>query len=388
LLFCVLNLLSSILITRAFGLVFIFLIASSDLSFAQSIVYLQPKKDQAAVFRKPDFDEKIIYLLPKDKKVLGTRSTVEGLNGLGLFHKVKLSSKTYGYVLDTEVFFVKESLKKKNKKNNEISKTKDEFTSSEVLNQKAKSNVDETSIEPGIFLKDADSEDLEPEEISKEDMKKSKQEEKRLKAEQKIADKAEAKKNKAIANKKEEKLFSFYGDSFNIQKKKKPEGPLFFSTLIGGQVGLINYAEKTQSGKKSSKELVYGIKLSGPNLIFQNFLVDLSFSFHFGAPDFFNDFSTNPSGFFVLTDLTFPFILSRTESRYIYGGFGPMLNTSFFDFKVAGQDESSKRIRLGGVGTFGLAYEIGDSWGFKAEGKYYFESSSYWGVLAGFQKRF
>lgn len=97
------------------GLLFIFLLPVT--AQAQSIVKLKAKKEEAAVYLKPDFDAKVIYLLPKDKVVVGTRSTVEGLNGLGLFHKVKLSDKVYGYMLDTEVQITKgQAPQKKNQK--------------------------------------------------------------------------------------------------------------------------------------------------------------------------------------------------------------------------------------------------------------------------------
>lgn len=106
--------------THAFLLTSIFLavtFASESLK-AQSIVKLKAKKEEAAVYLKPDFDAKVIYLLPKDKVVVGTRSTVEGLNGLGLFHKVKLSDKIYGYMLDTEVQITNSAVtQKKNPKN-------------------------------------------------------------------------------------------------------------------------------------------------------------------------------------------------------------------------------------------------------------------------------
>lgn len=73
---------------------------------AQGVVMLESKLEQSAVFDRPNFDAKILYLLPKNKKLPGTRSTVAGDDGLGLFHKVKLNSTTYGYMLDTEVDIV------------------------------------------------------------------------------------------------------------------------------------------------------------------------------------------------------------------------------------------------------------------------------------------
>lgn len=179
-----------------------------------------------------------------------------------------------------------------------------------------------------------------------------------------------------------------YVFEMNEKRRKRTEKPFFMRTMVGAQAGMVKYSEKVTAGKKSSNEVVYGLKVTGPNVLFKNFLVDLSVNLHFGAPSYYDDFSTDSSGFFALVDLTLPFILSRTETKYVYGGIGPMLNFSMFEFTVLGEKESSQKIKLGGVGTFGLAYQLGSSWAFKAEGKYYFERASYWGVLAGIQKTF
>lgn len=357
-------------------------------SYAQNIVKLQAVKDQAAIYVKPDFDEKIIYLLPKEKHVIGTRSTVEGLQGLGLFHKVKLNSKTYGYVLDTEVKVIGSvDSKKKNLKNSSNKKNVS------LMDSAKSSDVDSTS-------------KLEVSDVA---LKKFEQSGKGLKAAQ-TRKKAQASKNQESSKKKsnaksnensETKLPSLYEKRFEMEKivadrrkerqramNPQSNSPLYFNRLVGVQAGLVNYTEKFQSSKKSSNEIVYGLKFTGPNLIFNNLLMDISVLFHFGAPSFFEDFTSDAGGFFILTDITFPFLLSRTPSQYIYGGLGPMLNATFFDFVYAGQEESAKKLRLGGVGTMGFAYQLGESFGLKIEGKYYFESTSYWGVLAGLQKRF
>lgn len=349
--------------------------------WAQAVVTLQSKKENAAVYAEPDFDAKIIYLLPRGKKLVGTRSTREGISGLGLFHKVKLNSKTYGYVLDTEVVLqgsAKSDKKKNDVKNKSVSlednsKKKD----SESFQKKQQSD----SKKPSKNLKqETDGWDYTAEELAEARVKKE-QEELRKKKE------AEKKRNKP-KDPKTMTPFERYTYEMNKRKRKQQEKPLFLKTMVGGQVGLVNYTEKVTGGKKRSQELVYGLKLSGTNIVFNNFLTDLSVMLHWGAPSYYDDFSTEASGFFALVDLTFPFILSRNESRYVYGGIGPMLNMSFFNFKVLGDKESSQKVRLGGVGTLGLAYKMGESWAFKMEGKYYFERASYWGVLAGIQKSF
>lgn len=344
---------------------------------AQSIVKLQPTKDQSAVYLKPDFDAKVIYLLPKDKKVLGTRSTVEGLNGLGLFHKVKLSNKIYGYMLDTEVQILNDKItQKKSPKNGTKKKS---FLSDPGADRSSKNNLR------------TNSKNNKSERTNLNNNKSSAKSKSGTTAVLQDAAKPNLKKSQATENEiaKDPEKFSLYPNRFKMEKKRKKNNePLIYSRLIGAQLGLVNYTEKTQSGKRSSQELVYGVKLTGTNLLFRNFWVDIGVNFHFGAPSLFDDFATNTSGFFMLVDLTMPFVLSRTRTSYFYGGLGPMLNISFFDFTLAGDEESSQKIRLGGVGTLGLAYDLSSNWAFKVEGKYYFESSSYWGALAGLQKRF
>lgn len=361
---------------------FVFLFSS--LVYAQNLVIVQPTKDVAAVYSEPDFDSKIIYLLPNDKKVVATRSTKEGVNGLGLFHKVKLNSKTFGYMLDTEVKILKsekvESTSKKKVKNSTTTNG-----SSALLKDYSKPD--------GIFNDDLENEVSEKtlNDFSKDQATELKNAKTSLKKQAEVS-KQKSINKKSAKSKDEAKETSglYFGprvNSIGQKKKTQPQRPLIFSDLIGGQIGVVNYAENVGGGKKKSSEWLLGFKMTGPNWLFNNLLAELSVSFHFGAPKFFEDFSTDSSGFFIITDLTFPFILSRSKSNFIYGGVGPMLNASFFDFNLSGEDKSTKNLRLGAVATLGIIYDVGD-WALKLEPKYYFESSSYWGVLAGIQKRF
>ncbi len=356
-------------------LLLVFLYVVPKMASAQSIVVIQPVRDQAAIYQKPDFDAKIIYLLPKSKKVYATKSTTEGLNGLGLFHKVKLNSKTFGYMLDTEIKILGQKAQSTSKK-----KIKNPTSS------KGSSSLKDNSKPEQVFDQDNDLEDSSDntfiDKINSEISEKPKTDS--------VAAKKKAAKNSAKSLTDNSTPGLYFGprlDGQNQKKKARSTGPLIFEDLIGGQVGFINYTEDVASGKKSSNEWLLGFKLTGPNWLFRNLLADLSVSFHYGAPQFFDDFSLDASGFFILTELSFPFILGRSQSSFVYAAIGPVLNASFFDFVISGQSESNKNLSLGGVATLGVIYEMGD-WALKVEPKYYFESSSYWGVLAGLQKRF
>lgn len=58
--------------------------------------------DGAAVYDKPDFDSKVIDFVPYDTKVVISRKAYAGMEGLGLFHKVRVRGKI-GYIPDTDI---------------------------------------------------------------------------------------------------------------------------------------------------------------------------------------------------------------------------------------------------------------------------------------------
>lgn len=70
--------------------------------------YAKPQKaviavDGAAVYKAPSFDAPVLDYLDKGKKVLISGKTYPGAGGLGVFFKVKIGKKQYGYLVDTEV---------------------------------------------------------------------------------------------------------------------------------------------------------------------------------------------------------------------------------------------------------------------------------------------
>lgn len=70
------------------------------------------------VYKKPNFDSKVLLKLSSGKRILGSKVTYEGEDGFGLFHKVRLKKGVYGYIVDTSVVGFEPTgiLKKKQKK--------------------------------------------------------------------------------------------------------------------------------------------------------------------------------------------------------------------------------------------------------------------------------
>jgi hypothetical protein len=69
---------------------------------SKSIIVLEMAKT-TNVYKSPNFDAKVLLRLESGRKVMGTRKTVQGTDGFGLFHKVRLRKGVYGYIVDTDI---------------------------------------------------------------------------------------------------------------------------------------------------------------------------------------------------------------------------------------------------------------------------------------------
>ncbi len=303
-----------------------------------SVVKLVVVKPVAVVYERPDFDSPVIYQLPAKKQVYGTRKTIVGEAGLGLFHKIRLRKGVYGYILDTEV--------------------------------RSLGGTSQNS-----SAKDAKKKDLAP-------IKKSR----KSKAAAKSKDGGSTKTSKSKEKTKPKEDSSGFQISQPQKTGPKNLGPFFFRKYVGLNLGMVKYSEKIVEGTKSSQEWMAGIKLTGTDWIFKNFLLDINVNVHVGAPQFFEDFSTDASGFLVQADLTMPFMLKPLNNGAIYGGLGPLVSASSYKFNYLGEQRDSQNVRLGAVVMLGVGYELG-GFAFRLEPKYYWEKSRYFGVLAGIQKR-
>lgn len=308
-----------------------------------SVAKLVVVKPAATVYAGPDFDAEVIFQLPAKRQVYGTKKTFVGATGLGLFHKVRLRQGVYGYVLDTDV---------------KVLETQDSKSSSSKKKVLKKSKASSTSKGARIKTKP-----------------KAKSAAVRAKPKPKV---------------KESKAPEEPASGFQISQPQNlgPQNlvPFFFRSYVGLNLGMVDYSEKIADGTKSSQEWMAGLKLTGPNWIFKNFLLDINLNVHIGAPQFFEDFSSEASGFLVQADVTMPFMLKPLSHGALYGGFGPLVSASSYKFNYLGQDRDSQTVRVGAVIMLGLGYEFG-GFAFRLEPKYYWEKTRYFGVLAGIQKR-
>ena len=180
---------------------------------------------------------------------------------------------------------------------------------------------------------------------------------------------------------------SFFSDHKPFDENDSYNKPFLHRSYIGGFVGATNYTLEVESASRKSLEWVLGFKISGAQLIIPNFLMDITLSTHWGAPQFFDDFSTEASGFFILAEINMPFLLKKLNTGTLYASVGPVINASFFDFTIENKKENYSNIKIGGVLSLGLGYSLKE-YALKIEPKLYIDKEVYWGGIVALQKSF
>jgi hypothetical protein len=168
--------------------------------------------------------------------------------------------------------------------------------------------------------------------------------------------------------------------SSNLNKPKKPfmddSVPMFFQKYVGAVVGLSDFDESI-SGVDAHESLVfYGLKLTGPDILFNGPVLDVNLLLHYGAPSYYNSLSTTkPSGFIFTADalLLYPFF--NRDKGIVAMGLGPLLKLTSFnvtnggDLKSLTEFDAGVSLALSGAMKFNkIAVRL--------EGKYLIEKHS------------
>lgn len=197
-----------------------------------------------------------------------------------------------------------------------------------------------------------------------------------------------AKKSRSRGNEKERDR-----DVPDFEKRRKP---IFATTYLGVHGGIANYKEEftlNVNGNDSNQVVsanvpVYGVKLTGPNILIQGpFVFDINAYFSFGAPSYYDQISqTAPTGLLAFIDfkLVFPMLNETGDDWMVYLGAGPSIVYSKFEFTANDLPIENSEISLGGSFMLGFAYRIG-KFIIKLEPHYYVEKKSYAGGIAAVQ---
>ena len=184
---------------------------------------------------------------------------------------------------------------------------------------------------------------------------------------------------------------------FGLKEKTKHLEDIYLSRYLGGSASWVSLTEKW--GKKTFTKFVpfFGLRLTGPKFISEQFPWDLEILVNPFLPKYYKEIVLkedegeiiNSSGFHVQSSLLFNLPLSQTIFRLIYAGLGP---TFFFRNITLETSENNsyelKKLRLGATLQFGLAYRVYERYLFRIEGRYHWESSRYISAGLSFQKVF
>lgn len=169
------------------------------------------------------------------------------------------------------------------------------------------------------------------------------------------------------------------GEEFTRSKK-----PLEEATVMGLGVTLLNYSEHIFGQNPSANMTMYGLKLTGTDLMVPT-LMDIGISFALSPPSYYSSGSeAAPSGYLIIADslLVMPFM--GGEDLIAYLGFGPFLNYSSIKIVLANQLLKMDLLKLGAEGMIGVGFRTGTAV-IKIEGKYFYDSESYYAGTLGIQ---
>ncbi|MCM2282888.1 MAG: SH3 domain-containing protein [Bdellovibrionaceae bacterium] len=169
--------------------------------------------------------------------------------------------------------------------------------------------------------------------------------------------------------------------------KRELGKPMMFNRWFGLLAGQMKFQEKVPGVHAKDDLLIYGFKVTGPDVLLQGPLMDLNFTLHLGAPSYYDALSrVRPSGFVFMTDtlLLLPFGMGHDSGVYL--GLGPWLKYSNFKYvdRTSGALVTPSHFKLGGSFAIGGAYRMG-AFSVRLEGKYIAESVTHTAIQLGLQ---
>jgi hypothetical protein len=165
----------------------------------------------------------------------------------------------------------------------------------------------------------------------------------------------------------------------------KPPDPIYFTRFLGFEAGAQDYLEGIVGVPASTTMAVYGLKFTGPDILFKGPIMDINILIHYGAPSYYNALSAiQPNGFILFTDAMLVMPLIQRQNAMIYISGGPLLVYSKIGVVNSNRLMDLESLNLGIDGAAGIGVRTGKI-AFKFEAKYYIEKQSYKAFLAAIQ---
>ena len=172
------------------------------------------------------------------------------------------------------------------------------------------------------------------------------------------------------------------------KKKDKNRDPIYFTRYVGLLVGESEFKEDISNVNASTNLMIYGFKLTGPDVLLSGPVIDFNFAVHFGVPAYYDSLSdSKPTGFVIFTDALLPIPVMQGMDSLLYLGLGPALVYSQFNVVQDDSIKDLKSLNLGASFSLGGAYRI-DRFALRLEAKYLMEKKSYRAIQASIQTEF
>ncbi|HRO68601.1 MAG TPA: SH3 domain-containing protein [Pseudobdellovibrionaceae bacterium] len=185
------------------------------------------------------------------------------------------------------------------------------------------------------------------------------------------------------------------------EAKKPPERrpkrkPLEQRRFRGLALESMNFSEKTMGKTRRSGLLLYGLKVSGPNTLFDGEIeTDAEILFHSGAPGYYQEATGHPAGGFLMVgNFLFQTTMPKGENLMAFYGFGPSFRLSHFEVSLSDDPSPGGErsyalddMTIGAVFNFGAMMTFG-SYAARLEARYYWETQQYMSFGLAFQKEF
>jgi hypothetical protein len=172
-------------------------------------------------------------------------------------------------------------------------------------------------------------------------------------------------------------------------KDKDPrDRPIYFARFVGVLGGALSFKEDVSGQENSASLAIYGLKITGPDVVFEGPVLDINLALHYGAPDYYDSLSSiKPAGFLLLTDTLILLPLLQGHNGMMFLGFGPLVTYSSFRIVRNNRLEELTRFGVGGSLSIGSAFRY-ENIAFRLEGKYYLETKSHQSIQASIQTGF
>lgn len=152
--------------------------------------------------------------------------------------------------------------------------------------------------------------------------------------------------------------------------------PMFFQKYVGGVIGVSDFNESISGVDSHESLLMYGLKITGPDILFNGPILDVNLLLHYGAPSYYNALSTTkPSGFIFTADVLLLYPFFNRDRGIVAVGLGPLVKFTSFNVTSGGDLKSLTEFDAGVSLALSGAMKF-NKIAVRLEGKYLIEKQS------------